>query len=157
MNVDVRTLDATSVAAYAGHGKMQSTTEFLLNVIPSTFVDAFAKGEILQVLLLAVLFGIALQRLGAHRNEVFLFIEKFSAILFELVRMIMKAAPIGAFGAMAFTIGAYGVGSLLSLARLMATFYLTCLCFIFFWCSDRSRASTASASGNTCATSVRSC
>jgi aerobic C4-dicarboxylate transport protein len=131
MNVDVRTLDASSVAAYAGHGKMQSTTEFLLNVIPSTFVDAFAKGEILQVLLLAVLFGIALQRLGAHRNEIFLFIEKFSAILFGLVRMIMKAAPIGAFGAMAFTIGAYGVGSLLSLARLMATFYLTCLCFIF--------------------------
>ena len=68
MNVDVRTLDASAVSAYAGHGKMQSTTEFLLNVIPSTFVDAFAKGEILQVLLLAVLFGIALQRLGAHRN-----------------------------------------------------------------------------------------
>jgi aerobic C4-dicarboxylate transport protein len=131
MNVDVRTLDASAVSAYAGHGKMQSTTEFLLNVIPSTFVDAFAKGEILQVLLLAVLFGIALQRLGAHRNQIFQFIEKFSAILFELVRMIMKVAPIGAFGAMAFTIGAYGLGSLLSLAKLMATFYLTCLCFIF--------------------------
>ncbi|MCU1236787.1 MAG: sodium:dicarboxylate symporter [Candidatus Solibacter sp.] len=131
MNIDIRKLDASAVSAYAGHGKMQSTTEFLLNVIPSTFVDAFAKGEILQVLLLAVLFGIALQRLGAHRNEVFQFIEKLSAILFELVRMIMKLAPIGAFGAMAFTIGAYGLGSLLSLAKLMATFYLTCLCFIF--------------------------
>jgi aerobic C4-dicarboxylate transport protein len=132
MNVDVRTLDAGAVAAYAGKGKMQSTTEFLLNVIPSTFVDAFAKGEILQVLLLALLCGIALQRLGAHRNVVFQFIEKFSEILFELVRMIMLVAPIGAFGAMAFTIGAYGLGTLLSLAKLMATFYLTCLCFIFF-------------------------
>jgi aerobic C4-dicarboxylate transport protein len=127
----VRTLDSSAISAYAGKGKMQSTSEFLINVIPSTFVDAFAKGEILQVLLLAVLFGIALQRLGAHRNEIFRFIEKFSEILFELVRMIMKVAPIGAFGAMAFTIGAYGVGTLFSLAKLMATFYLTCLCFIF--------------------------
>jgi aerobic C4-dicarboxylate transport protein len=131
MNVDIRTLDAGAVSAYAGKGKMQTTSEFLLNVIPSTFVDAFAKGEILQVLLLAILFGIALQRLGAHRNEVFRFIEKFSEILFELVRMIMMVAPVGAFGAMAFTIGAYGVGTLFSLAKLMATFYLTCLCFIF--------------------------
>nr|Q020J1.1 RecName: Full=C4-dicarboxylate transport protein [Candidatus Solibacter usitatus Ellin6076] len=131
MNIDVRTLDAAAVSAYAGKGKMQSTSEFLINVIPNTFVDAFARGEILQVLLLAVLFGIALQRLGAHRNEVFQFIEKFSEIMFELVRMIMKVAPIGAFGAMAFTIGAYGIGSLFSLAKLMATFYLTCLCFIF--------------------------
>jgi len=131
MNVDVRTLDSSAISAYAGKGKMQSTSEFLINVIPSTFVDAFAKGEILQVLLLAVLFGVALQRLGAHRNEIFRFIEKFSEILFELVRMIMKVAPIGAFGAMAFTIGAYGVGTLFSLAKLMATFYLTCLCFIF--------------------------
>jgi aerobic C4-dicarboxylate transport protein len=75
MNVDVRSLDAGAVSAYTGHGKMQSTTDFLLNVIPSTFVDAFAKGEILQVLLLAVLFGIALQHLGGHRNIVFQFIE----------------------------------------------------------------------------------
>ncbi len=131
MNVDVRTLDAGAVSAYAGKGKMQTTSEFLINVIPNTFVDAFSKGEILQVLLLAVLFGIALQRLGAHRNEIFQFIEKFSEIMFELVRMIMKLAPIGAFGAMAFTIGAYGIGTLFSLAKLMATFYLTCLCFIF--------------------------
>jgi aerobic C4-dicarboxylate transport protein len=110
---------------------MQSVADFLLNVIPSTFVDAFAKGEILQVLLLATLFGIALQRLGARRNTVFQFVEKFSAILFEIVRIIMLAAPIGAFGAMAFTIGAYGMGTLFSLAKLMATFYLTCVCFIF--------------------------
>jgi aerobic C4-dicarboxylate transport protein len=131
MNVDVRTLDSKAVSAYAGHGKQQSVAEFLLNVIPSTFVDAFAKGELLQVLLLAVLFGIALQRLGAHRNTIAEFIEKFSAVLFEIVRLIMRAAPLGAFGAMAFTIGTYGMGTLLSLAKLMATFYLTCLSFIF--------------------------
>jgi aerobic C4-dicarboxylate transport protein len=131
MNVDVRTLNTGAVAAYQAPGKMQSTTDFLLNVIPSTFVDAFAKGEILQVLLLAVLFGIGLQHIGSRRTVVFQFIENFSAILFEMVRMIMWAAPVGAFAAMAFTIGSYGVHSLLSLARLMATFYLTCVCFIF--------------------------
>ncbi len=130
MNVDVRTLNSGAVAAYQGPAKMQGTSDFLLNVIPSTFVDAFAKGEILQVLLLAVMFGIGLQHLGSRRNIVFQFIENFSAILFEMVRMIMWAAPIGAFAAMAFTIGSYGLASLLSLARLMATFYLTCVSFI---------------------------
>jgi aerobic C4-dicarboxylate transport protein len=131
MNIDVRTLNTGAISAYTGHGKIQGLADFLLNVIPATFVDAFAKGEILQVLLLAILFGIALQRLGAHRNTIFHFIEELSGILFGIVRIIMLAAPIGAFGAMAFTIGAYGIGSLLSLAKLMATFYLTCLCFIF--------------------------
>jgi aerobic C4-dicarboxylate transport protein len=131
MNVDVRTLDSTAVAAYAGPGKMQSVKDFLLNVIPTAFFDAFAKGEILQVLFLAVLFGVALQRLGARRKLIFELIEKLSEILFAIVAIIMKVAPVGAFGAMAFTIGAYGIGSLLSLAKLMATFYLTCLVFIF--------------------------
>ncbi len=131
MNVDVRTLDSSAVAAYAGPGKMQTAKDFLLNVIPSTFFDAFAKGEILQVLFLAVLFGVALQRLGAGRKVVFELIEKLSEILFAIVAIIMKAAPLGAFGAMAFTVGAYGIGSLLSLAKLMATFYTTCLAFIF--------------------------
>ena len=131
MNVDVRTLDSGSVAAYTGPGKMLGTTDLLLNVIPSTFVDAFAKGEILQVLLLAVLFGIALQRLGARGIPVFELIEKIAAVLFEIVRLIMRVAPIGAFGAMAFTIGKYGLGSLVSLAKLMATFYFTCLVFVF--------------------------
>jgi aerobic C4-dicarboxylate transport protein len=140
MNVDVRTLDTGSLSAYAGPHKMQGTADFLLNVIPSTFVDAFAKGEILQVLFLAVLFGIALQHLGSARNAVFEFMEKFSAILFEMVKMIMWAAPIGAFGAMAFTIGTYGLGTLLSLAKLMATFYLTCLCFIFLILGSIARA-----------------
>jgi len=131
MNVDIRTLDAGAVSAYAGQGKMQGIVEILLNIIPSTFVDAFAKGEILQVLLLAVLFGIALQHLGAAGEAILNLLEKLSKILFEIVRIIMWAAPIGAFGAMAFTIGKYGLGTLLSLAKLMATFYLTCLLFVF--------------------------
>ncbi|HTM51193.1 MAG TPA: dicarboxylate/amino acid:cation symporter [Bryobacteraceae bacterium] len=131
MNVDVRTLDSSAVASYAAPGKMQSTKDFLLNIIPATFFDAFARGEILQVLFLAVLFGIALHKVAPPRNIVFQSIEKLSEVLFAVVGLIMKAAPAGAFGAMAFTVGAYGVGSLLSLAKLMATFYLTCLTFIF--------------------------
>jgi aerobic C4-dicarboxylate transport protein len=110
---------------------MQSTRDFLLNVIPTTLVDAFAKGEILQVLFIAILFGIALQQLGARDNPLFALIEKLSEALFAVIRLIMYAAPIGAFGAMAFTVGAYGIHSLLSLGKLMATFYLTCLAFIF--------------------------
>lgn len=131
MNVDVRTLDPSGVAAFAGPGKMQNTKDFLLNIIPTAFFDAFAKGEILQVLLLAVLFGVALQKVGSRHNPVFEGIEKFSHVLFAIVAMIMKLAPLGAFGAMAFTIGTYGLGTLLSLGKLMATFYLTCLAFVF--------------------------
>jgi aerobic C4-dicarboxylate transport protein len=131
MNVDPKSLHIESISAYTGPGKMATTQEFILNIIPNSFFDAFAKGEILQVLLLAIMFGVALQRLGSHRNEVFRFIERTSEILFAIVRMITALAPIGAFGAMAFTVGRYGVGSLLSLANLMATFYLTCLVFIF--------------------------
>jgi aerobic C4-dicarboxylate transport protein len=131
MNVDVRTLDTGSVSAYAGPGKMQTTVELLLNIIPNTFIDAFAKGELLQVLLLAVLFGIALQQLGGSGKAILELIDKLSRILFQIVRIIMRAAPIGAFGAMAFTIGRYGLGSLVSLAKLMGTFYLTCLLFVF--------------------------
>jgi aerobic C4-dicarboxylate transport protein len=131
MNVDPRTLDISSVAAYTGPGKLQSVTEFLLNVIPNTVVDAFAKGEILQVLLFAVLFGFALQRLGARGAGMLSFIDGLSQVLFGIVGVIMKLAPLGAFGAMAFTIGKYGFGSLLSLGKLMACFYATCLVFIF--------------------------
>jgi aerobic C4-dicarboxylate transport protein len=131
MNIDPASLDTKGIAAYTGPGKMQSTTDFLLNVIPNTVVDAFAKGEILQVLLFAVLFGFALHRFGGRGTLVFDFIEKLSHVLFAIVGYIMKVAPIGAFGAMAFTIGKYGVGSLLSLGKLMGTFYATCLVFIF--------------------------
>src|SRR5438093_2405730 len=130
MNIDPATLDTKGIAAYTKPGQMQSTTEFLLNVIPSSVVDAFAKNEILQVLLVSVLFGFALHHFGGRGTLVFDFIEKFSHVLFVIVGYIMKVAPIGAFGAMAFTIGKYGVGSLLSLAKLMGTFYLTCLVFI---------------------------
>jgi aerobic C4-dicarboxylate transport protein len=131
MNVDAKTIDTKSISAYTGPGKMQGTVEFLLNVIPNTIVDAFAKGEILQVLLFAVLFGFALHRFGGRGTPVFDFIEKFSHVLFSIVGYIMKVAPLGAFGAMAFTIGKYGIGSLFSLGKLMGTFYATCLVFIF--------------------------
>jgi len=131
MNVDVTQLDAKSVAAFTKPGQMATTTEFLLHVIPNTVVDAFAQGEILQVLLFAVMFGFALHKFGGRGTLVFDFIEKFSHVLFGIVGYIMKVAPLGAFGAMAFTIGKYGVGSLLQLGQLMATFYATCLVFIF--------------------------
>jgi aerobic C4-dicarboxylate transport protein len=130
MNIDPASLDTKSVAQYAAPGKMQSTTEFLLNVIPNSVVDAFAKGEILQVLVFSVLFGFALHAFGEKGKPVFEFIDKLSHILFGIVGVIMKVAPLGAFGAMAFTIGKYGVGTLLSLAKLMGTFYATCLFFI---------------------------
>src|SRR5690606_32106100 len=131
MNVDASQLDTRGIAAYTKPGQMQGTVDFLLNVIPNTIVDAFAKGEILQVLLFAVLFGFALHKFGGRGTLVFDMIEKTSHVLFVIVGYIMKVAPIGAFGAMAFTIGKYGVGSLTSLALLMGTFYATCLLFIF--------------------------
>jgi len=131
MNIDPATLDTKGIAAYTKPGQMQGTVEFLLNVIPSTVVDAFAKGEILQVLLFSVMFGFALHKFGGRGTLVFDMIEKTSHVLFSIVGIIMKVAPLGAFGAMAFTIGKYGVGSLVSLGKLMGTFYLTCLVFIF--------------------------
>lgn len=131
MNVDPKTLDTGSVSAYTGAKKMHTVPEFLLDVIPSAFFDAFAKGEILQVLLLAILCGVALQHLGSHKNMIFQFIEQGSHLLFEIVRMVMYVAPLGAFGAMAFTIGSYGIQSMLSLGKLMGTFYATCVAFIF--------------------------
>jgi len=131
MNVDVSQLDTKAIAAYTQPGQMQGTVDFILHVIPSTVVDAFAKGEILQVLLFSVMFGFALHRFGGRGTLVFDFIEKFSHVLFVIVGYIMKVAPIGAFGAMAFTIGKYGVGSLVQLGQLMVTFYATCLLFVF--------------------------
>jgi aerobic C4-dicarboxylate transport protein len=132
MNVDVSQLDARAVESYAKAAEQQSVTDFLLNVIPSTIVDAFAKGDILQVLLFSVLFGFALHAVGERARPVFDLIDRFSAVLFRLVGMIMRVAPIGAFGAMAFTIGQYGLASLASLGKLMACFYITCLLFVVF-------------------------
>jgi aerobic C4-dicarboxylate transport protein len=131
MNVDPATLDTRQVAAYTGPGKMQTTVGFLLDIIPNTVVDAFAKGEILQVLLFSVLFGFALHKFGGRGTLVFDMIEKTSHVLFSIVGIIMRVAPLGAFGAMAFTIGKYGVGSLVQLGYLMGTFYATCLVFVF--------------------------
>ena len=131
MNVDPATLDTKAVAAYAEPGKLGSATDFILNVIPTTVVDAFAKGDILEVLFFAVLFGFALHALGGKGSLVFDVVEKTSSVLFRIVGIIMKVAPLGAFGAMAFTIGTYGFGTLANLAKLMATFYATCLVFIF--------------------------
>jgi aerobic C4-dicarboxylate transport protein len=131
MNIDPASLDTKQVAQYTGPGKMQGTVDFLLAIIPNTVIDAFAKGEILQVLLFSVMFGFALHKFGGRGTLVFDMIEKTSHVLFSIVGIIMKVAPIGAFGAMAFTIGKYGLGSLLSLGKLMGAFYATCLIFIF--------------------------
>ena len=131
MHIDPATLDAGAVSAYTSGDKMESTAEFLMHIIPDTVVGAFASGNILQVLFFSILFGIALHKFGGRGTLIFDVIEKSSHILFQIVNMIMRVAPVGAFGAMAFTIGKYGVGSLLPLAELMATFYLTCLLFIF--------------------------
>ncbi len=131
MHADPASIDTKGIAAYTGPGKMKGTVDFLMDIIPSTVVDAFAKGEILQVLLFAILFGFALHRFGGRGTLVFDLIEKVSHVLFQVVNMIMKVAPLGAFGAMAFTIGKFGLGSLFSLGKLMGSFYVTCLLFIF--------------------------
>ncbi len=131
MNVDPATLDAKAIASFTGPGQMQSFTDFLLNAIPSSIVDAFAKCEILQVLLFAGLFGFALHAIGDKVRLFYDFLSKSSHILFVIVGYIMKLAPLGAFGAMAFTVGKYGLGTLASLGKLMACFYATCLVFVF--------------------------
>ncbi|MFK3799304.1 MULTISPECIES: dicarboxylate/amino acid:cation symporter [unclassified Pseudomonas] len=130
MNVDVSTLDASKVAAYVTAGQDQSVIGFILNVIPNTIVGAFANGDILQVLMFSVIFGFALHRLGAYGKPVLDFIDRFAHIMFNIINMIMKLAPLGALGAMAFTIGAYGVSTLVQLGQLMVCFYITCLLFV---------------------------
>lgn len=130
-NVDPATLDSSSIAQFTAKAHAQSSVEFLINIIPTTFVDAFAKGDILQVLLLAILFGFSLSLLGEKSRVVTHLIEEISTAVFGVVAIIMKVAPIGAFGAMAFTIGKYGIASLLPLAKLMGSFYLTCGLFVF--------------------------
>jgi aerobic C4-dicarboxylate transport protein len=129
-NVDVAHLDTKSIAQYTEKAQHQSTVDFLLNIIPNTFVDAFAKGDILQVLLIAILFGTALSILGERGRATTRIIEDFSHVIFGVVNIVMKLAPLGAFGAMAFTIGKYGLASLIPLAKLMGSFYLTCGLFV---------------------------
>lgn len=131
MNVDPRTLDTSAVAQYTSPDRMGGVTDFLLNIIPTTFIDAFAKGDILQVLLVSVLFGFALHATGGKNERLHDWLEKLSQVMFGIVTLVMRLAPFGAFGAMAFTIGKYGIGTLASLGKLMACFYVTCLLFIF--------------------------
>ncbi|KQV80759.1 C4-dicarboxylate transporter [Massilia sp. Root351] len=130
-NVDPATLDTKAIAQYTEKAKHQSTTDFVMNIIPNTVVDAFAKGDILQVLLISVLFGFALSLLGEKGRPLAKLIDELAHAIFGIVNIVMKVAPIGAFGAMAFTIGKYGIDSLLPLAKLMGSFYLTCFLFIF--------------------------
>ena len=126
MNVDPATLDTRAIASYATAAQIHTTEEFLMNIIPSTVFDAFTKGEILQVLLFAIFFGIALNWVGARGEALLKFIDESGHVLFRIIEMIMQLAPIGAGAAMAFTIGKYGLGTLLSLGKLMAGVYLTC-------------------------------
>ncbi|HEX8960706.1 MAG TPA: dicarboxylate/amino acid:cation symporter [Geobacteraceae bacterium] len=130
-NADVTKLDTKALASYTTGAKSLSTTDFLMNIIPTSVVDAFAKGDILQVLFFALLFGFALSLLGEKGKPVANLIDQISHVLFGIVGIIMRVAPIGAFGAMAFTIGKFGLGSLARLGMLMGSFYLTCLIFIF--------------------------
>jgi aerobic C4-dicarboxylate transport protein len=130
INADPKSLDAKAIAAYTSNAQHLSTVDFLLNIIPSTIVDAFAKGDILQVLLFSILFGLALLHLGPKSRPLVTFFEECSHALFGVVGIIMRVAPIGAFGAMSFTIGQYGIGTLFSLGKLMACFYATCFLFI---------------------------
>jgi aerobic C4-dicarboxylate transport protein len=129
-NVDPSSLDARAVADYAGQAKSQSVTEFLTHIIPNTIVDAFSKGDILQVLLVSLLFGFALSLAGPRCKPVVDLLETFTQAIFGVVALLMRFAPIGAFGAMAFTIGKYGLASLGPLMKLIATLYLTSLFFV---------------------------
>ena len=129
-NVNVGTLDAKSVADYAGQAKAQTVTEFLMHIIPTTVVDAFAKGDILEVVFIALLFGFALSAAGARAKPVIDFIDSLTYVVFRVVNILMKFAPIGAFGAMAYTVGKFGLASLGPLAKLIGTFWLTSVFFV---------------------------
>ena len=130
MHVDVATLNTSGITAYTQAGAQQSTIGFFLNIIPSTVVGAFATGDILQVLMFSLMFGFALHRMGDYGRPVLEFIDRIAQVMFNIIGMIMKVAPLGAFGAMAFTIGQYGVGSLVQLGQLMICFYITCVLFV---------------------------
>ena len=130
MHIDPRSLDTKQVDTYITQGKAQSTVAFFLNIIPRTFVGAFAEGEILQVLLLALLFGFALARIGEHGRPVMNLLNEVARVIFAIVGLVTRLAPIGAFGAMGFTVGKFGVGALLSLGQLLITVYVTCFLFI---------------------------
>lgn len=131
MNVDLAHVDTSSVASYIEMTHRRTTTQFLLNIIPNTFVGAFSEGNVLQVLFVSVLCGFALSWMGSAGKPLTDLIETASRMFFRIVAIVMWAAPIGAFGAIAFTVGKFGAGSLLSLGKLLIGFYITCLIFIF--------------------------
>src|SRR5260370_4783789 len=129
-NVNPATLDPRAVAEYAGQAKAQSVTDFFMHIIPTTIVDAFAKGDILQVVFVSILFGFALSGMGPGCKPLLDLLDSLTQAVFGVVNVVMRFAPIGAFGAMAFTIGKYGIASLGPLARLVATFYITSILFV---------------------------
>jgi aerobic C4-dicarboxylate transport protein len=130
LNVDPRSLNAETVSSYVDQAHEQSIVKFLLNIIPDTLLSAFTEGQILQVLLVAILFGVSLALIGEKGEKLLAALRTLTAIVFRIVHILMYAAPVGAFGAMAFTIGKYGIGTLANLAALVATFYGTSLLFV---------------------------
>ncbi len=131
MNVDLAHVDTSAVQTYVAHPENAGVTQFLLNIIPTSFVGAFTEGNVLQVLLISVLCAFALTQVGARGKPIVDFVEAASHMLFAVVRIVMWAAPVGAFGAIAFTVGKFGAGSLVSLGKLLGGFYVTCLIFVF--------------------------
>jgi aerobic C4-dicarboxylate transport protein len=129
-NVNVATLDAKAVADYAGQAKAQSVTEFLMHIIPTTVFDAFTKGDILEVVFVSLLFGFALSAAGARAKPLVELVDSLTNVVFDITRILMKFAPVGAFGAMAYTVGKFGIASLGPLARLIGTFWLTSVLFV---------------------------
>jgi aerobic C4-dicarboxylate transport protein len=132
MNVDPSTLDAQSVASYITQGRTTNAVDFLLHIIPENIINALSNGDLLQILFFSVLFGIALTKIGEKAKPVLKGIKSLEAALFTVINIIMRVAPVGAFGAMAFTIGKFVLGSLASLGKLMVSFYTTCILFIIF-------------------------
>ncbi len=129
-NIDASTLDPKAVADYAGQAKAQSVSDFILHIIPNTVTDAFAKGDILQVLFISVLFGLAISAAGPRCKPLLDFLNGLTQAVFGVVKIVMRFAPIGAFGAMAFTVGKYGIAALGPLVQLIGVFYLTCVLFV---------------------------
>jgi aerobic C4-dicarboxylate transport protein len=129
-NVNVATLDAKAVSDYAGQAKAQSVSDFLLHIIPTTVFDAFAKGDILEVVFVALLFGFALSAAGARAKPLVEFVDSLTHVVFEVTKILMKFAPVGAFGAMAYTVGKFGLASLGPLVKLIGTFWITSILFV---------------------------
>ena len=129
-NVNVATLDAKAVTDYTGQARAQTVTDFLMHIIPTTIVDAFAKGDILEVVLVSILFGFAMSAAGSYAKPLVEMLESLSKVVFRMVDIVMRFAPIGAFGAMAFTIGKYGLSSLGPLLKLIASFWTMSILFV---------------------------